>query len=321
MNVSSIFCVIIPLFNKEKEIAASLQSALDQSCPNFQIIVIDDGSTDNSLSIAKSFSDPRLKIFEIEHGGVSAARNFGIDQASAEFIAFLDADDKWERNFLETMQKQIHKYPQCALFASAYLKQKFNQTSIKGAELPEGICTKYFETIFRHFVPWTSAIVVRKTAIKDVGGFPIGMIGGEDEYTWAKIGIKYSMAFTPEVLSCQNNMHPASISRRGKVDWCKESWFDLFDGSDEYRNEYIYKKAITAGIRYSFARKQNKSREIEELTKANKYSRHLWWKLFILNRMPYSGRKILQKITRLMFRYKYKMVHDENLFKFCILLM
>lgn len=87
--------VVIPLYNKDKQIAKTLYSVLKQTYPNFEVIVVNDGSTDNSLSEVSKISDSRIRLICQENKGVSAARNRGIQEAKSDYIAFLDADDEW----------------------------------------------------------------------------------------------------------------------------------------------------------------------------------------------------------------------------------
>jgi glycosyltransferase involved in cell wall biosynthesis len=103
--------IIIPLYNAEKYIAATIQSALDQTWPDKEIIVIDDGSTDNSLQIAKQYTDRGVKIFAQENKGASVARNYGLNEAKGTYIQFLDADDLISTNKIESQVTQLVNYP------------------------------------------------------------------------------------------------------------------------------------------------------------------------------------------------------------------
>ena len=93
--------VILPAYNVEKYISKSIASILKQSFTDFELLIIIDGSPDNSKSVAKSFSDPRISIFEKENGGLSDARNFGMDRATGDYIYFMDSDDWIESDLLE----------------------------------------------------------------------------------------------------------------------------------------------------------------------------------------------------------------------------
>ena len=91
------FSVICPVFNKEKELKETIESVLSQDYQDFELILIENGSTDNSLSVIHSFNDPRIKLIQTNQIGPGAARNVGVAQAKNDWLAFLDADDLWEK--------------------------------------------------------------------------------------------------------------------------------------------------------------------------------------------------------------------------------
>ncbi|MGB6187041.1 MAG: glycosyltransferase family A protein, partial [Aeromonas molluscorum] len=115
-----IFSVVIPLYNKQDFISKCIESVLTQSFPSFEVIVIDDGSLDNSEKIVKEIKDDRVRYFHQKNSGVSAARNKGIEEASGEYIAFLDADDWYEDDFLTVVYKSIQEHPDADAFTTGY---------------------------------------------------------------------------------------------------------------------------------------------------------------------------------------------------------
>ncbi len=194
--------IIIPLYNKEHSIATTLQTVLSQTWQDFEIIIIDDGSTDSSLSLVNSFADKRIHIIQQANAGVSAARNRGIEEACGELIAFLDADDEWKPDYLSTQMELVERYPQCDVFATNYEFRDENgivtPTILRKFSFHEtdGVLTNYFEVASRSNPPlWTSAVMVRKSAIQSIGGFPNNISSGEDLLTWARLAAKYKIAF------------------------------------------------------------------------------------------------------------------------------
>lgn len=203
--------VVIPLYNKEKQIAATIKSVLDQTYQDFEIVIVNDGSTDGSVIEVKKFSDNRIRIINQPNSGVSAARNRGIEEANGEFVALLDGDDEWEKDYLETQWTLINKYPECNLFCTSY---KMRSTDMKETiatlnKIPfvgeDGIMSNYFEVASCSHPPICSiSIVAMKSAFQNVGGFPCGIKSGEDLLTWAKLATRYKIAFSRRPLAIFN---------------------------------------------------------------------------------------------------------------------
>ena len=195
--------VVIPLYNKEKQIAHTLQSVFNQTFQDFEVVIVDDGSTDGSVAEVEKFGDLRIRVVHQQNAGVSAARNRGIDEATGELIAFLDADDEWKPEYLATQYHLYQKYPDCSVYACNYefrdSEGKVSPTIIR--KLPfvgeDGILSNYFEVACCSHPPlWTSAVMVKKQAIQAVGGFPVGIKSGEDLLTWARLAVNGVIAFS-----------------------------------------------------------------------------------------------------------------------------
>jgi Glycosyltransferases involved in cell wall biogenesis len=193
--------IVIPLYNKENQIRNTLESVFNQTFQDYEILIVNDGSTDNSVEVIKRFDDPRIRLIEQENQGVSAARNRGIKEAKFGYIALLDADDEWKLTYLETQLDLINSFPECSVYACAYefkYIDKIEKLILNKLPFSEnkGVLTNYFEVASCSHPPlWASAIVVRKQAFLSVGGFPEGVIEGEDLLTWAKLAIQYPIAY------------------------------------------------------------------------------------------------------------------------------
>ena len=289
------FSVVIPLFNKGEYIYETINSVLSQLFENFELIVINDGSTDNGLSVVEAIFDDRLRVYTIENSGVSYARNYGIKKADGEYIAFLDADDQWEDNYLLLMNALIRKYPQCDMYGAAYKRVTKSNVLAVGDHLCEGVVVDFFRTKLDCNINWTSATIVKTKVILETGGFPVGMIGGEDDYTWSKIAKNSKVAFTPKVLAKYNFRYGALTERIGRPDSCHESWFDLYDRDRYYLNEFIAQKAIISGIRHALGGHKFQSRKIEEQFRYTHLSKQKWMRLVLFNRMPLMLLKFLNR--------------------------
>lgn len=194
--------VVIPLYNKERQIAGTLRSVFAQTCADYEIIVVDDGSTDGSASVVESLHDPRIRLIRQANAGVSAARNLGIAEARGEYIALLDADDEWRPEYLATIATLIRKYPQCDVFATDYetidSERNVSKTIINKLKIDtDGILDNYFQVASCSHPPlWTSTVTVSKKSLRAIGGFPAGIKTGEDLITWARLALKYKIAYS-----------------------------------------------------------------------------------------------------------------------------
>lgn len=195
--------VVIPLYNKEQSIPSTLQSVLKQTYQDFEIVIVNDGSTDHSVEEVAKVTDPRIRLIHQNNAGVSAARNRGIEEARGEYIAFLDADDEWKPDYLKTQYELTQKYPECKVFACNYefkdTQGKVTPTIIRKLlfKNEDGILSNYFEVASCSNPPlWTSAVMVNKKALEAIGGFPVGIKSGEDLLTWVRLAVKYKIAFS-----------------------------------------------------------------------------------------------------------------------------
>ena len=196
--------VVIPLYNKGPYIARALTSVLAQTFQDFEVIVVDDGSTDDGAAVVSGFDDPRIRLIQQENRGVSAARNRGIEAARAELVAFLDADDEWMAGHLEVLLRLRDNYPEAGAYGTAYLvKEKDSTIQIPsfGVEMPqgpwEGLLPNYFKAAFPAPSPISSSVVaIPKCILNEMGGFNTNAWYGEDVDLWGRIALKYPIAFS-----------------------------------------------------------------------------------------------------------------------------
>jgi len=183
------FSVVIPLYNKEKSVKSTIESVLNQTFQDFEIVIVNDGSTDKSLEIVNSIRDERIRIIDKPNGGVSSARNRGIMEAKYEWIAFLDADDLWENNHLQVVAEMIKSFPNERVFCTSFATSENNMYHQKNNSII--IVEDYFKEALNGSVICTGVAVIHRSVFKNVGYFNEILSRGEDLDLWARIGKKY----------------------------------------------------------------------------------------------------------------------------------
>lgn len=196
------FSVIVPLYNKEAFVERTLRSVLAQTFADYELIVVDDGSSDGSYQKACGVLDkdnPRHRVVKQENGGVGAARNKGVALAEGEYVAFLDADDWWEPTFLEVVDRMTGRYPEAATFATGFYLIKNGKKRKAPIGVEEGFeegCINYFRVYVKTMcMPVSSSsVAIRKEAFEEVGRFRTHLTFGEDCDLWIRLALKYPVA-------------------------------------------------------------------------------------------------------------------------------
>ena len=197
------FSVVISVFNKEKYIADTLKSVLAQTYSDFEVIILNDGSTDNSETEILKFNDSRIRYFSKENSGASAARNFTIQQAKSEFIALMDADDYWYPFYLEEQNRLLNDFPQESVFATAAEFKRNGKTFTNSYSIKtfgnDSILVDYFEASQLDSVLLSISTVLKKDVFENVGWYDPKIKSGEDTDLYVRIGLKYKVVFSPKV--------------------------------------------------------------------------------------------------------------------------
>ena len=197
--------VIIPLYNKAPYINRALDSVFAQTVQDFEIVVVGGNSTDGGEDIVHGYSDPRIRFVKEAGKGVSAARNQGVDAARAELVAFLDADDEWLPEFLETILKMREKWPEAGIYGTKYLSvtDERKRDTLVIPETPDidFHVTNYFKEINEHGMLFqTSSMVIPKNIFHEVGGFPNLVAQNEDRYLRGRIALQHYIVCSPRTL-------------------------------------------------------------------------------------------------------------------------
>ena len=219
------FSVVIPLYNKEHYIKDTINSVLNQSFTDYELIVVDDGSKDNSYEVAKRIQSSCIRLIHQENQGVAVARNTGIENSNGEYVAFLDADDLWHSDYLETINQLIMSFPESDIFVSSYRIVMGNDKYHYSAHLSDTqqLLPSYWLTFKNAYdTVWTSATVIKKDAIIKAGLFTPGEKIGQDLDLWARVARNNPLvAYSPKICVDYNRIAEQNARTRVKIAYPK----------------------------------------------------------------------------------------------------
>jgi len=202
--------VVIPAFNSEKYISECIDSVLNQTYQNLEIIIIDDGSTDNTVNIVSGYNNDKIRLLHQKNSGSGAARNHGIQQASGKWIAFIDADDIWLPEKLEKQLKNCSdkSWSHTDLFFHGGIYPKHTRTT--------ELTSKHSGFILRNLLVensiGTSSVIIKKEVLEEFGGFNTDLRALQDWDLWLRVAEKYPICYIDEAL-VYYRVHSKSTSR------------------------------------------------------------------------------------------------------------
>lgn len=210
--------VVIPLYNKASSVAQTLESVLAQTCPPDEIIVIDDGSTDNGSDVVERFIESGVRLIKQSNQGVSSARNRGLEEASSPYVAFLDADDYWLPEHLETAIDLLKQWPEACLVSTSHFIKRDGHMFAARSGLQDGwvgVVDNFFECFANGLsLVNSSTACVNRDALLNQGGFPVGVKRGEDIIAWTRLalsGVVVHKAVRTAVYNQQAGNHSAEL--------------------------------------------------------------------------------------------------------------
>ncbi len=230
MNTPTI-SVIIPVYNGERTIIETINSVQKQTFSDFELIVINDGSTDGTLRLLNEIKDSRLKVFSYSNGGLSESRNRGITHAKGEFITFLDADDLWTDDKLELQLQALQKNPEAGV---AYSWTYFMEENGEYCHTDKPL---FFEgnvlanLLTNNFIASGSNPLISKQAIESVGKFDTSLPAVEDWDYWLRLAAKWQFAVVPKP---QVFYRLSSSSMSSKVELMEECQVKVIDRAFEF---------------------------------------------------------------------------------------
>jgi glycosyltransferase involved in cell wall biosynthesis len=203
------FSIIIPLYNKAPYIERAVKSVLSQDYPHFEIIIVNDGSSDGGEKIVTKIVDERLKLVSQKNAGVSAARNTGAEEAQYEYLAFLDGDDTYEPNFLSEIVKLIGNFPNAGIYgtSNSFIYPNGKKVAEDFRYLFNGKEQGLLEDYFGLFAqiqksPFSNSnLCIPKKIYQEFGGYKVGVKLTEDSDLWCRIALKYDVAFSVNALA------------------------------------------------------------------------------------------------------------------------
>lgn len=240
--------VVIPVYNKELSISKTIHSVLNQTFTDYEIVVVNDGSTDNTLKSITAIQDSRIRIINKENGGVSSARNLGIEKAQYEWIALLDGDDLWEKCHLENINNVITSFQNVKVICTGFSLANSNGTILKKYNVVNDGFGNYFDYSLKYgFITHSSAIAFKKELYDVNTKFRTDLTLGEDTEMWEKLARKTEFYFIKQITSFYiNDSENKAIFKKHNLEMTHCYTIDL---SKVNSNELqYYKTTIIYGI-------------------------------------------------------------------------
>jgi len=237
--------VIIPTYNSEKFIPCSVASAINQTYPNIEILIIDDGSTDNTKKVVQQLSNPTVRYIKQTNGGPSAARNNGMRQSNGQYIAFLDVDDAWEPSKVAEQVTFFENGNNLSIVATGYTRCDADLRPIESISLDTSLKGKgiiSFRLLLEKNRMPTPSIMIKKEILDQSGVFDENIDFGEDWDLWVRIAQHGEIGYIQTPL-CKIRVHNTGLT--GKLsDKNMSDWLEVIERNRQRTNNW-YDKTIT----------------------------------------------------------------------------
>ena len=299
------FSVIIPLYNKAPYVAKAIESVLGQTYRDFEVIVIDDGSIDQSLEVAKTFENKSITIVSQPNSGVSTARNNGVKLAKYPYICFLDADDWWHPTFLEEMKRLITDFPDAGIYGSGYYIVKNGQERIAPIGVPQGFergiidyCEVYAKTLCMPLT-WIS-VAIPKHIFDEEEGFKSKLKLGEDFDLWIRIILKHKAILVNKPLAYYNQDVEVNNRAIGSRFYKPEEHMLFSNYGDFMHNEgfrFLFERLALYGLLSYYLNDVNKLEVYQILSEIN-WNKHEHKYLLYYKKFPRWAVKVWFRIIK-----------------------
>lgn len=239
--------VVIPTYNRASTISRAIDSVLNQSYGNLELIIVDDGSIDGTVDIVKAYSDPRVKLIELlENSGPSVARNCGVEAAIGEFLAFQDSDDEWLHDKLAIQMTALLDDPELGFVSATIIRwlKGSNQTQLVPPDLLPSVCNKnkLLNRLLRKNYAWTQTWVMRRNIFDEIGGFDPNVSRIEDWDFVIRVTQKYKVEHISQPLVLVNQMPGSLLSDKALLvagyEFLLEKYHELLKSYPSQRAAY-----------------------------------------------------------------------------------
>jgi glycosyltransferase involved in cell wall biosynthesis len=219
--------VIISLYNKEDYVTRAIESILAQTYKHYEIIVVDDGSTDASRAVLEPYMERITYIWQ-ENAGPGAARNRGIRESSGQYLAFLDADDYWLEEYLENTVSFLERHLDVGAVATAYWRERAEgRLRWPPSNFGEhcGPIGDFFTIYAKTQFCWTGSVLLKRDILVRLGGFRAELKVGEDTELWCRVGAVSQWGYISKPLAVYDQKTPDSLTRgEGKISRTADLW-------------------------------------------------------------------------------------------------
>lgn len=256
------FSVIIPLYNKAQYVTKTIESVRSQTFADWELIVVDDGSKDDSYAVALQAiaGCDKARLVKQDNAGVSTARNNGVAMSKGDYVCFLDADDWWDPSFLEEMALLISEFPEAGIYGTSYYIVKNGKNKVAPIALDKGFVNGYIDyvEVYSRFLcmPLTSiSVAIPRSVFNEMQGFKPQLYLGEDFDLWLRIALKHKVAFVNKPLAYYNQ----DVELQGRAvghlhapettEYCCYDEYEQFGGSS-FLKQLLDNKRVYGLLKY-----------------------------------------------------------------------